>query len=264
MMIEVDLTEYRYGFLRAAGSTEVPIYFGIALMLIAGLLMSMRGFTKSFLINPISIVAALLGALASLSSGPWIASALLVFFHGFAKRTNLIKPALILLAFVAIFLEVASNRHFYHLIDYVAINKQTAWYRTRLLEVAVSRWQEFWLFGVGGNSVNHWASLIDGRKHVDIVNHFVIIALYGGFVALIFYVLSHVIAIRSGISAWKQSGDTTYRDMMFSLMAALPALDLTSLSVGLFGPALLLSYILLGFLVSASGWSLDNGNGKIT
>jgi len=36
---------------------------------------------------------------------------------------------------------------FYHLIDYLTLDPETAWYRTRLLEVAISNISEYWLLG---------------------------------------------------------------------------------------------------------------------
>jgi hypothetical protein len=174
-------SELRYGYTRALGSTSQPIYFGMAMMLIAGLLWSIRGYGKSLILHPGAALAAFIAALTSLSSGPLIGCVMLVFFNAFVKRVSLIKPALWYLLGLLIFIEIASNRHFYNLIDYLAINQQNAWYRTRLLEVAFNQWQEYWLFGTGGVTPNHWGPMIDGRWYVDLVNHFVILALYGGF-----------------------------------------------------------------------------------
>jgi hypothetical protein len=250
---DISETEFRLGFFRAPVSTSNPIYFGMSMMLITGLLFSMRGYAKSVMINPGAIIAALFGALVSFSSGPWIACVVLLVLNAFINRVDLIKPALFALLIVAIFLEVASNRHFYHLIDYLALNSHNAWYRTKLLEVAVSQWQEFWLFGVGGHTPNHWAAMIDGRKNIDLVNHHLILALYGGVPGLIMYIASHVIAIREAVRSWGLIRDQRYQKMIFGFAATLVALDIATMSVGLFGPALLLSYILLGFLISVTG-----------
>ena len=244
--------ELRLGFARAQTSTSVSIYFGMAMVVIAGILWSIRGYARNLIFIKGSTFAAFFGALTSLSSGPWLGCATLVFFNAFVKRTNMIKPTLILLFTAALLLEVASNRHFYHLIDYLALSKATAWYRTRLLEVAFSQWQEFWLFGLGGKMPHHWADMIDGRGHIDVVNHFIIIALAGGILGLLLYIGSHIMAIRAAIHSWRLQRDNQVRNMIFGFTATLIALDFTSMSVGLFGPVLLLSYILLGFLVSAS------------
>lgn len=257
--------ELRLGFLRAVVSTSVSIYFGMAMMLITGMLWSMRGYGKPLIVNPGSIIAAFIGALTSLSSGPWSACALLIIFSAFVKRTALIKPMLIFVSITIIFVEIASNRHFYHLIGYLALDGSTAWYRARLLEVAFSQWREFWLLGVGDNWPHHWGAILDGRKHIDVVNHFIILALYGGFPGMIMYIASHVIAVRAAVRAWRLHRDDQIRQMIFGFAATLVALDLASYSVGLFGPVLLLSYILLGFIVSVSGgWYQKRARVKIS
>ncbi len=244
--------QYRYGFLRAKGSTSVHIYFGIAMMLLMGLLWSLRGYVKSQVIFFIAVSSALLGALSSMSSGPWIACFALILFIWLERRPGLIKPGLYLLIAISIFLEIISNRHFYNLIDYLALDPHTAWYRTRLLEVAFSQWREYWLVGVGSNWPHHWGEILDGRDHIDIVNHFLIVAIYGGVPALIMYVATHYLAMKKVIYAWRNDLNASRRNMLFAFGATLMALDIASMSVGLFGPPLLLSHILLGAMVSAA------------
>ena len=247
-----DVSEMRFGFHRAKASTSQPIYFGMAMMLITGILWSTRVYRIRLVANTSSIFAAFIGAITSFSSGVWIGCALLVSFNLFIKRVSAIKPVLYFLFFTFLFLEILSNRHFYNLIDYLAMNSKNAWYRTRLLEVAFTRLEEFWLFGVGNNTPHHWGTAIDGRWYIDLVNHFLILALYGGIPALIIYALSHILAIRSAVYIWHKSNDDSYRKLIFGLAACLIALDVASMSVGLYGPAILLSYILLGIIVSLS------------
>jgi hypothetical protein len=118
--------------------------------------------------------------------------------------------------------------------------------------VAFNQWQEYWLFGTGGVTPNHWGPMIDGRWYVDLVNHFVILALYGGFINFILYIASHILAVKAAVKTWRCSPDSRHRIMVFGFAATLIALDTTSMSVGIFGPPMLLSYILLGFLVSTT------------
>jgi len=251
--------EFRYGFLRAQGSTSVPIFFGLAMMVLAGLIWSLGGYAKGQFLHKASVLIAILGALSSMSSGPWIACFMLFFFSKYQGKTKAIKLTIYGIIIVSLTLEVISNRHFYHLIDYLAIDKHTAWYRTRLLEVAVSNLGDFWLVGVGTNWPHYWAAELDGRKHIDVVNHFLIVALYGGLPALIAYIYSHVIALRSVILAWKSNLGESRRKLMFVLAATLLSLDAACMSVGLFGPPLLLSHLLLGFIVSVVGMKAEPG-----
>lgn len=244
--------EFRLGLMRAKVSTSVHIFFGMAMMLLAGIAWALRTDPR---VRKISILAAFFagfGALSSMSSGPWLAIITLIFCNLYMYEPKFIKPTLLLLLGASVFIELVSNRHFYNLIDYLALNSGTAWYRTRLLEVAASQWRDYWLFGTGDKSIQYWGGLLDGRQHIDLVNHFVITAVNGGLGATIAYIGSHIYAIVYGIRARRRSKDKIQRNLIFGLICVVISLDISSMSVGLFGPPLILSNILLGILVSAS------------
>jgi hypothetical protein len=245
-------SEIRFGMLRAQGSAQNSIYFGLAMSVILGMVWSFRGYTVSRTIGHLIALSALMAALSSLSSGPWLAVAALAVFNFYYQKVHWIKPTLWLLLVLATIVEVASNRHFYQLIDYLALDPHTAWYRTRLLEIAVSQWRDYWLVGVGSDWPHHWAGLLDGRQYIDVVNNFVIIALYGGAPALVLFVSGHVVAIKMAVKRLNGEIKVERRMIVFGLAATLLAIDFASLSVGLFGPSLLLSHIVLGLLVSLS------------
>jgi len=250
--------EFRYGFLRAQASTSVPIYFGMAMMLLAGWLWSLRGFSKKKFFHSVIVLASISAALSSMSSGPWIACFMLITLSFYQGREKLIKPSLYIFIFIAILLEIISNRHFYNLIDYIALNSQTAWYRTRLLEVAFVNLHEYWLFGVGSEWPHHWAMQLDGRKHIDIVNHPLIIALQAGLLGMFLYIYTHYLAIKHVVRIWGSSHGLAQKKLIFMLTATLVALDASSMSVGLFGPPLLMSYLLIGAIMSRSSIKVEN------
>lgn len=248
--------EFRLGMMRAKVSTSVHIYFGMAMMLIAGIAWAIRSNPRVRKMSTFTALFAAVGGLASMSSGPWLAIVTLIICNMYILRPSLIKPTLYVMLAFAIFLELASNRHFYNLIDYLALNSTTAWYRTRLLEVAVAQWRDYWLVGSSGIDINYWGGLLDGRRHIDLVNHFVIVAVNGGIPAFLMYILSHVNAVRYAAKARKTSKDPYRRKLIFFLISALIALDVSSMSVGLYEQPLLLTNILLGMLVSAAvGWN---------
>jgi len=143
------------------------------------------------------------------------------------------------------------------LIDYFAIDSHTAWYRTRLLEIAVSHIGDYWLFGVGDAWPHHWAKLLDGREFIDVVNHFVIVTLYGGLFALFLYIYSHIATFRKANKFSLTVENDCQSKMIFGLLCGLLAVDFSSFSVGLFSSVLILSNILLGILVSVSSIKLD-------
>lgn len=238
--------EYRLGFLRAKGSTSVHIYFGMAMVMILGLVLGSYSQVNR-LRGVVFASVALLGVFSSLSSGPWMAALLLIFFVLLINRPRLIRPFLVITLSLMVVIEMFSNRHFYNIIDYIALDKTNAWYRTRIIEVAFQNYAEFIWFGMGSDKPHHWGMQVDGRAHVDIVNNYVMVTLYGGILALVFYLTIHYKTIKSGfiVSQDVSSPLTSKRFLVFAL-ATLLAIDISSMSVGLYGPALILSYILLG------------------
>lgn len=256
--------EIRHGLMRAQGSTSQPIFFGMAMMLVTGLLWSIRGYVNRQFAFKIVLLAALVAVLSTMSSGPWIALASLIGANWYFNRPHLIKPTLYLILVLIIAAQIASNRNFYDLIDHINLGSGDAYYRSRLLDVAISHWQDYWIVGKGSNSVEYWGRLIDGRKTVDIVNHFIIIALNGGVPALLFYLSMHIIAIRRSITAFQANDDIASKKLIFGLAATLVALDFSSMSVGLWGPVLLLSFILVGLMISATAWRRDQEGDLVT
>ncbi len=244
--------QYRYGFLRAKASTSVHIYYGMAMAIVVGLLWSIRGFVSGGKYFGIAVLLGIFGVMSSMSSGPWIALFMFFAFSIYERNIGWIKPTVILVVLLGAFVEIASNRHFYNLIDYIALDPLTAWYRTRLLEVAFSQWREYWLFGMGSYYPHHWGALLDGRDHIDVVNNYLIVALYGGYAAMIMYIAVQVISIKRAVRAWKASKSEADKKLLFGLSSLLLSLDISIMSVGLYGPPLLLSYLLTGLLISST------------
>ena len=184
-----------------------------------------------------------------MSSGPQVALAALVLCSAFYWAPHLIGWALGAIGLAATYLEFASNRHFYHLVDYLALSKITAAYRTRLMEVAVQQVHEYWAVGVGSHHPHHWGRMVDGRALIDVVNHFIVVALESGLPGLAMYIAMHVLAIREGMRAWRVARARPTRALAFGLTALLIAVDMASFSVGLFGAPAQMTYIALGALV---------------
>ncbi|MCG8491222.1 MAG: hypothetical protein MI743_06380 [Sneathiellales bacterium] len=248
--VRLKLNRFRLGLARAHVSMLIHIYFGLAMFLVTAMIWCLRDFYRQKPIFVVGMIISVLGTMSSMSSGPWIALFSFFFFTGFALNTKFIRYALWGMLVVMLGLELASNRHFYSLVDYLALNSGTAWYRTRLLEVAVLNIRDYWLIGSGGMSLAHWAAMIDGRPLVDVVNHYIYVALSGGLLALFFYGGAHFIAVKRAIKKWKATPHKAYRRLVFSVISMVLALDLAVMSVGLFGPPLLLSNVALAILVN--------------
>lgn len=255
--------EYRYGLLRARASTGHAIYFGVAMTVIMGWLIALRRFAPSMTMWLTAVCAAVAGTLSSLSSGPMLALTVFVGLRAFFHMRSLIRPALMMLIAMCLVLEFASNRHFYNLIDYISISQETAWYRTRLLEVAASRIGEYWAVGVGSDWPHHWGEMIDGRLHVDVVNNYVIMAISGGLLGLGLYLALQILCVSRVVRAFREGG-AGQRELWFSMGALLLSLMAASMSVGLYGPPLLLSYLVMGGMASSTAASRGaTARGKI-
>lgn len=247
--------EFRLGFKRALTSTSVHIYFGMAMVVVTGMLWSIKKGLSLQRLGSWGILLGIFGVLSSMSSGPWLGLAIMLALGLYQYRPGLIRPSIAFVVLSALLLEIASNRHFYNLIDYLALDPSNAWYRTRLIEIAASHLSDFWLFGVGTKWPHYWGAILDGRDHIDVVNNFLIVALYGGLPAMFLYVASHYLAISYVITIWKSGKSISLRHIAFNLACVLLALDFSSMSVGLYGPPLLLSYVLLALIVAVTQMS---------
>jgi hypothetical protein len=254
MWYQKDL-EYRAGFLRAQASTSHPIYFGMSLFILSGILLSLRGIAKQSpdiqnkkLLWIAGLCSSIVGAFSALSSGPILSTVLLLVFNAVYFKTSIIKPALKLVFALMLGMELLSNRHFYHLIEYLTLDKTTDYYRTLLLEVAVNQVLEYWLFGLGGVAPVHWGMLVDGRNHVDIVNNYVIIATLGGVGSFFMFLRIQILCFKRATAFWRT--DEYLKIFGFGLACLILSFMLGTLSVGVFGPVLIFSYIVYGLLAS--------------
>lgn len=250
MSISSEIQQYRYGLVRAKGSASVHIYFGTSMLIVTGILWSIN---KGFPLGRFGrwgILLGILGTISSVSSGPWMGCAVMFSIGLYRYKPHLIRPTIYFILLLFLFLEVASNRHFYHLVSYITLDAGTAWYRARLLEIAVSHLSEYWFFGFGTRFPSHWADLLDGT--LDIVNHFLMVAIYGGLLAMFLYIASHYFALKYVIERWKSDDVSGLRLVSFYLGCVLVALEFVSMTVSLYGPPLILIHVLLGLVVAVS------------
>src|SRR5690606_18558286 len=111
-----------------------------------------------------------------------------------------------------------------------------------LIEVAIQQLHEYAWVGFGGTPPDHWGALIDGRKHVDIVNNYIFIAYSSGVLGFLLICAIQIGAIRRLLKLFHDStGPVRY--YAFSMICLIISIIVTSMSVALFGPTLLLSYI---------------------
>ena len=87
---------------------------------------------------------------------------------------------------MCLFVEVLSNRHFYEVIDRMAIAGSASWYRARLVEVSLFEggMSGHWIAGYGFTNPG-WGPYIDGRVYSDVVNHYLVLLCRYGLLGLL-------------------------------------------------------------------------------
>lgn len=245
-----DEVNQRFGFYRAYACMPIHILYGVFFVQIIAFVTSIyHDFIKKLPVFWIGICFLIIGLITSLSSGPYLA---FIFFGGFLiifKYRRYWRVITITAVMMCIFIEVTSNRHFYDVIDRFAINSRTAWYRSRLMEVAILEggMTDHWAFGHGYNVDPRWCDVIDGRDHTDICNHYLLILSRFGLLALVPFFGMVIQAFRSLHRAFKQAVYKKDKWLIWSLFASLSSLAILFFTVSLFGQPQTLFYMLLAF-----------------
>jgi hypothetical protein len=187
----------RWGLDRAVATFKHPIYLGVFLAMAGGIcagLIRAAGKRKGFWFAGVGVI--FLGLFSTLSSGPYIAGAFCVCVILFYRFRRSYKALLVTVAVMCLVVEVVSNRHFYEVIDRVAFSSSTAWYRTRLIEVAIFEggMSGHWLMGFGFEEPG-WGPLIDGRQYTDMVNHYLLILCRYGLLGLVPFLAIIIVAV---------------------------------------------------------------------
>ncbi len=240
------IQDLRHGLYRAGGAGGNSIVFGMTFVFLMPFLLTLwKASGKWRGLATVSLAAAVVGAFSSMSSGPFMfivtfcACALLIL------KPNLVKPVLIGCLLVCVAAEVGSNRHFYHLVGYLALGSSAVWYRARLFEVAVAHLHEFWAFGYGFRDPG-WGLLLDGRQYTDVCNHYILLAVTHGILApaLFLGILTAVVArLRR---AYIKLRPDPMSDASWYMASMFVAASLTLWSVGLLGVGQSLFYAMCG------------------
>jgi hypothetical protein len=249
---DLRLPNPRSGFYRAFFSSGHPIIFGLFFVVLGPFCAGLLRLVKSGM--PLYTVAVLLmavGVFSSMSSGPWYGAILAIIFIAFFPWRKYWKLALCAIVLMCLLVEIISNRHFYEVIDRVALNSATAWYRTRLIEVALFEggMSGHWLVGYGFADPG-WGRNIDSREVTDIVNHYLIILSCFGLTGLIPFLLVLVTAGKKLLEAYLQARTTEDQWLVWCLAASMIGLLGAANSVMLTGQARILLYMLLGLCAS--------------
>jgi hypothetical protein len=141
--------------------------------------------------------------------------------------------------------EIISNRGFFYVMGRFTFDQANAWYRARLIDVAVMKLPEYWALGYGMTDPG-WGEIIDTRLKTDVCNQYVLQAVYhglGGLAVFISVLWSSVAGLRRFA---KLASDRWASDAAWLLGISIVSLAVAFLSVGVFGKFTSVFYSLLG------------------
>jgi len=204
----------RLGFHRARFVFTHPIMFGVFFAILgpvcAGLLREVKRGKFPYYI---AIAMMALGAFSSVSSGPILAALVAAAFIVFYRFRRHLKLAIVVFVIMCGLVDVISNRRFYYVPGRFTFSTATAWYRGRLIDVALFEggMSGNWLTGYGietdaaEKASSAWAAKIDYRPYVDIVNQYILILFQFGLVGLVSFFAVMAATTRELIKAFRAS-----------------------------------------------------------
>jgi len=236
----MNMPNPRSGFYRAFNSFGHPIMFGMFFAILGpictGVIKSTKRNGKVW--SRIGIALMALGVFSSMSSGPFMAALFaLVFILLYHFRGHL-KAMLVIVILLCMLVEVTSNRHFYEVVDRFTFNSATAWYRSRLIEVALFEggMSGHWIAGFGQNADPGWGLRIDHRSHTDMVNHYLLVLSRYGLVGFVPFLALIVSVSKELIKAYKSAVGKSEQWLVWCMAAGLFGVLAGMNSVSLNGP----------------------------
>jgi len=246
----LSVPEIRLNFFHRAQTTfRHPIYFGVFCAMTGAVCMGLvKNVKKKALLYKILVGLMFLGAFSSMSSGGQLAIVGALLFIAFYRFRYYWKQAIVGVVIMCGMVEIISNRHFYDVIGRFTFNSATAWYRTRLFEVAFFEggMSGHWITGYGFEDPM-WSEKIDMRDHTDMVNHYLLkLARYGvvGFIPFCAVIITAIKKLFEGFWQIKNDNDTW---LIWCIAGGLMGVLLAFNSVSLFGQPMIMFFIMLGF-----------------
>ena len=242
----------RAGFHRAKVTFSQPIMYGMFFSMLGPVCAALlRNIRKNKNIYIIGIGLMCIGVFASVSSGPWLSALFACFFIIFYRYKKYWKVGLLLIVLMFGILEIISERHFYEEIDRVALSGETAWYRIKLIEVALfdGGMKDHWLTGYGWGVDPGWMKQIypDRGTMTDMTNQYLSILSGFGLIGLIPFLGVLLIAMKMLIYSYKISMNDSNRWLVWCLSGGLFGAVFAIMSVALWDAPLTVFYIMIAF-----------------
>lgn len=250
-----DIQDYtpmpRFGFFRACVTFPISITFGLFFAMFgpvcAGVLRGVR--QKYRVLCWIGLGLMVVGCFSSVSSGPILAGLVSITFIAFYRYRRYGKVIFLVVVMMCVVVEVASDRHFWDVLGGFTFSPQTAWYRSRLIEVGLFEggMSGHWLFGHGPSIDPGWSVKIDNRDHTDLCNHYLLVLSFYGLVGLIPFIVMNVGVAKRLVQAYAAATSVPDIWMVWCLSAGLFGLAVGCATVSLIGQPATFYYMLMGF-----------------
>lgn len=241
----------RWGFTRATGPFGHPILFGGVFAMFIPLIYTLRyekNIWKTFAYAISGLMIA--GALSSISSGPWVMIAIVLFCLVMEKYKVWIKYMLNFFIFFIIFIQIFSNRPFYHVIfSYAGKLGGAGFHRIAIIDSAIRDFGKWWLAGYGGEDPG-WGRAL-GMSFTDITNEYILAGVRYGLAGVIVLCLVLIVSFRLLIAAYRKEKDPYLKSIYWSLGSLLVAVSVVWMSVSFFGQLSTIFYCCIGIIGSA-------------
>lgn len=251
------LADKRFGFTRAVGPFSHTILFGGGFAMFLPLIYYLRHERKgwrsfAYILSGV----ALLGALSSFSSGPWVMAFVVIFCLALEGHKRWVKRLFLFSVFSCVFIGIASNRPFYHVIAGMANPLGGAgWHRAKLIDLAVEHIDEWWMVGYGDEDPGWGESL--GMTWTDVTNEYVLSGVRYGILGIIATCAVLAEAFKSLASTYKKMTHPAMRSLCWAFGSLLFGVAVTWMSVSFFGQIMTLFYCCLGMIGSLSSPRFD-------
>lgn len=238
--------QMRFGLHRAMGPPGETILFGLSFASFLPLIWLLRHEPppwgrRAFVLTVISIV----GVAATVSSGPYLGLIIVLFSLSLEYAKSLVKPLVGLFVLGCLAIEVLSNRHFYHVLADFTMDPITGWYRARLIDVAIMKLPDYWLFGYGFVDPG-WGPMINALPRTDAVNDYVVHAMTYGIFGLLIYVAVLSRSVYDLVQCHTRTKSMWMRSCCWAMGSSLTGLFFALWSVSMFGQMTSQLYFIIG------------------
>ncbi len=248
--------ELRWGLTRAIGPFSHCILFGCCFAMFLPLVYYLRHEARLAYFGSVLVVV---GGLSSMSSGPWIMIILVFIGLSLEHFKQLVKPIMLSIVMLCIFVGVISNRPFYHvLISYANPLGGAGWHRARMLDVAIMKFSEWWMVGYGGKDPD-WGRYV-GMGNTDITNQFILAGVNYGILGVIALCGVLISAFRVLYTASQRTRDYRLKSLYWALGSGLFSVVIAWQSVSFFGQMRPLFYIVLGLVGATATFGMTCKN----